>query len=172
MIFGIWDCPAQLHEIAIPLGADVAMCLAGRPTIARGIGEQLLPLLHPLPPLYAVLAHPRVPLLTKDVYAAFAFEAGIPSWRHTIHEDSASFIASLAPTRNHLQPAAIAVDARVMEVLLALETLDPQPSLVRMSGSGACCFALYTAEAQAARAATELARQHPQWWVKYVVIET
>jgi 4-diphosphocytidyl-2-C-methyl-D-erythritol kinase len=154
----------ELRELAASLGADVPMCLDSVPSIARGIGEELTPLLQPLPQLYAVLVHPRTPLLTKDVYAAFEQSAQAFSWSAHF-TDAASFVASLNPTRNQLQQAAIRVDSNVAEVLLALETLQPAPDLVRMTGSGACCFALYSNKAQAEKATHEIKRHYPDWWV-------
>ena len=156
----------DLRAIALPLGADVPMCLDSVPAIARGIGEDLTPLLGDMPPLYAVLVHPRTPLLTKDVYAAYKPGAPATAWQHTAAHGAAAFLATLATTRNHLQPAAVAVDSNVAEVLLTLETLQPASPFVRMSGSGACCFALYASASEAARAAAELARHYPHWWVK------
>ncbi len=38
--------------------------------------------------------------------------------------------------------------------------------LVRMSGSGATCFALYADRHAAARAAGWLRRRRPEWWVR------
>ena len=37
--------------------------------------------------------------------------------------------------------------------------------LARMSGSGATCFAIYENTAEAGRAAEQLRRDHPGWWV-------
>lgn len=160
---------AQLHALAVPLGADVAMCLASAPVIARGIGEQLSPLRHPLPALHALLVHPRTPLLTKAVYGAFTLQPSAPVWEDRAM-DTAAFFRALAATRNHLQPAAIAVDPIVAEILLALETLHPAPNLARMTGSGACCFALYETAETAARAAETLRQNYPNWWIKAVEI--
>lgn len=157
----------ELRALAVTLGADVAMCLDSVPAVARGIGEELTPVLQPLPALYAVLVHPRTPLLTKDVYAAFTLGETANPWSDNFSGD---FIDSLKSTRNHLQRAAIAVDGNVAEVLLALETLQPVPDLVRMTGSGACCFALYRDEAQAQRVAKQLAGHYPNWWVKLTAI--
>ena len=155
----------SVRALATTLGADVAMCLDSVPVITRGIGEQLAPVLKPLPPLYALLVHPRRPLLTKDVYGAFTLGEAAPAWN-----EDAEFMTALKGMRNHLQRAAIAVDGHVAEVLLALETLQPAPELVRMTGSGACCFALYRDEAQGQRAAQQLAQHYPNWWVKLSAI--
>ena len=158
----------ELRALAVTLGADVAMCLDSVPVVARGIGEELTPVLKPLPELTALLVHPRTPLLTKDVYAAFSPVEQKAAWQEDFTE--ADFIASLRSTRNHLQRAAISVDGNAAEVLLALETLQPAASMVRMTGSGACCFALYQEEAQAQRAARQLAQQYPHWWVTVTAI--
>jgi len=142
------------------------MCMDSAPAIATGIGEQLKPFMHPLPELFALLVHPRVPLLTADVYRAFTLgSATAPVWDGT-SRDAGALMASLRPTRNDLQAAAIQVDARVAEVLLALETVQPAPALVRMSGSGACCFALYSKQDEAAQAAKNIAQYYPDWWVQ------
>ncbi|MFZ4542197.1 MAG: 4-(cytidine 5'-diphospho)-2-C-methyl-D-erythritol kinase [Rickettsiales bacterium] len=155
----------ELSAIACTLGADVAMCLDSVPAIARGIGEKLTPLLQPLPLLGVLLVHPRVPLLTKQVYETFTLHEGAAPWQGEQTAGSA-WLASLKGTRNDLQQAAIAVDSKVAEVLLALETLQPAPALVRMTGSGACCFALFQTSSQAEKAAQYLTRHHPEWWVR------
>ena len=167
----VWDIKLdqrELRALAVTLGADVAMCLDSVPVVARGIGEELAPVLKPLPKLHALLVHPRTPLLTKDVYAAFTPGDAAAPWNDDF--SAGDFLASLKATRNHLQRAAIAVDGRVAEVLLALETLQPAPDLVRMTGSGACCFALYRDEAQAQRALKQLSEHYPNWWMKLSAI--
>lgn len=158
---------AELQALALPLGADVPMCLAGVPAFARGIGEVLTPLAAPLPPLSVLLVHPRVPLLTAEVYAAFARlpPPRAARWPGDSIAEAAELLAALRRTRNHLQPAAIAVSPHVAEVLLALETLHPAPDLVRMTGSGACCFALYADAAHATAAHAQMLRDYPAWWV-------
>jgi len=153
-----------LREIATLLGADVAMCLESVPVIARGVGEVLEPLTQPLPEVYAVLVHPRVPLLTKDVYAALEMQDEAASWIEKSMSADA-FFASLATTRNHLQRAAIKVSPLVAELLLALETLQPAADFVRMSGSGACCYALFDSKNNAEKAAASMHKNHPDWWI-------
>ncbi len=154
----------DVQYIASTLGADVPMCLDSTPAIARGVGEALTPVLPPPPVVQVLLVHPRVPLLTKHVFARARLNDPAPVWKSEMRSVE-GFINSLAPTRNHLQRPAIAVDSRVAEVLITLETLQPAPALVRMSGSGACCFGLYTSADAAERAAKILKHQHPNWWV-------
>jgi 4-diphosphocytidyl-2-C-methyl-D-erythritol kinase len=49
----------------------------------------------------------------------------------------------------------------VLAGLLAL----PGARIVRLSGSGPTCFAVFASEEQARRAATALAAEHPAWWI-------
>lgn len=64
-----------LRALALSLGADVPFFLDPRPALVEGIGERIQPL-HGLPALDVVIAHPRPPLATEAVYAAF--DAGPP----------------------------------------------------------------------------------------------
>ncbi len=156
----------DLLWMAGTLGADVPMCIASTPAIARGTGTELVPFLTHWPRISLLLVHPRVALLSKDVYGALELPKDArPSAEIPLHHP-AILLDSLKSTRNDLQRAAIVREAKVAQVLLALETLQPAPSLVRMSGSGACCFAIYTDHTVANKAADSIARNHPDWWVK------
>ncbi len=159
----------ELLALAPKLGADVAMCLASHPLIARGIGEELQPLDHPLPQLTAVLVHPRQKLLTPHVYAMLTED-----WKHRGHAGAVpeqGLISWLKTnTRNDLQRPAIAVTPLVSEVLLAMETTSPMPEFIRMTGSGACCFALFGDADRAATYAAALRHKHPDWWVRVSAI--
>ena len=152
---------AQLMKLAARLGADVAVCVPSKPAIMRGIGEIVTLLTQPVPPLHAVLAHPRVPLLTAQVYAMVdALRGG------AIGEPPQNgWLDAVQAMRNDLQRPAIAATPIVAEMLLAMETASPVPLLVRMTGSGACCFALFGDADRAARHAAQLRVQYPHCWV-------
>lgn len=152
---------AALHALAPRLGADVAMCLHGRPCMASGIGDVLQPV-PPLPPLHAVLVHPRLPLLTAEVYRAYMHAArpGQGVW-----QEPTAFWPWLQETRNDLQPPALAVQPKIGAMLQCMENTVPAPRLVRMTGSGACCFALFTQENEAHDYAEAVRQQQPHWFV-------
>ncbi len=59
----------RLHDAARATGADVPVCLDPQPRLMRGIGDILSKPLA-LPKFAVVMVHPRVPLATKDVFAA------------------------------------------------------------------------------------------------------
>jgi 4-diphosphocytidyl-2-C-methyl-D-erythritol kinase len=59
----------ELFDLAGRIGADVPMCLAGRPARASGVGERLAPA-PPLPSCAILLVNPGVALPTAQVFAA------------------------------------------------------------------------------------------------------
>lgn len=146
------------------LGADVPVCHVGRASIMSGIGEQVQPLPRPLPPVFAILVNPGVPLPTPTVFAALAtkdnpaMDVALPVWR-----SGAELIDWLADQRNDLEPPAIRLAPGIGTVLEVLRSL-PQCRLARMSGSGSTCFALCVSLDDAQAAAQAIASQRPDWW--------
>lgn len=156
--------PAEtLSRVALSIGADVPVCLAGTPTRMMGIGERLEPA-PALPPAWLVLVNPMVPLHTPPVFKA---RTGPFSEADPLTEspaDARALAAALASRRNDLTPPAIAIEPVVGEVLAAIAA-TPGCLLPRMSGSGATCFGLYASEAEASAAAAALTAAHPGWWI-------
>ncbi len=155
--------PERMQALALSIGADVPVCLAGRPTRMCGIGEQLSPA-PALPPAWLVLVNPMVPLHTPAVFKARtgAFSAADPLTESPA--DAPALAAALAARRNDLTPAAVSIEPVVGEMLAALAGSDGC-LLSRMSGSGATCFGLFATEATATEAAARLQSARPGWWV-------
>src|SRR6185437_9248849 len=61
-------------EVARLTGADVPVCVRSEACVMTGVGESLQPL--GLPVMPAVLVNPRVPVATKDVFAALGLRNG------------------------------------------------------------------------------------------------
>jgi 4-diphosphocytidyl-2-C-methyl-D-erythritol kinase len=158
------DPPADvLGALALSLGADVPVCLGGRPAFVGGIGEALDP--GPvLPAVPLVLVNPMRQLSTPAVFAAREGPFGKAARFDEIPFDAATLAALLAARGNDLTEAAVSLAPEVAAVLMALEEV-PGTLLARMSGSGATCFALYADEINAARAAAVIAAGNPAWWV-------
>lgn len=158
---------ARLEAVAASLGADGAACLWGAPAIAQGRGERLSSA-PGLPPLDIVLANPRVPVSTAEVYrrfdAAGRFSDVTPPIAPDAFEDATELAAWLAGQRNDLEAPAIAVAPAVGTVL---ETLagEPETLLARVSGSGGTCFALCAGDIEAEGLAERLEAMAPDWWV-------
>jgi 4-diphosphocytidyl-2-C-methyl-D-erythritol kinase len=134
------------------IGADVPVCFLGKPALIEGVGEKISVLTEMLPPAL-VLINPLVPCSTVAVFAAMGLEPDIirPS-------------SGRAEWRNDMTAAAIKVQPLILGVLSALSKTALFPVL--MSGSGATCFGLARDFGEAVAVAAELARLHPQWWVK------
>ncbi|HEX4892991.1 MAG TPA: 4-(cytidine 5'-diphospho)-2-C-methyl-D-erythritol kinase, partial [Hyphomicrobiaceae bacterium] len=142
------------HAIAKAVGADVPVCLAGVPSLMAGIGERLQTFSGSFP-LSAVLANPRVPLATADVFRALGAPLLPPGARpaepNIPAADGPSFLHWLRQQPNDMESAARRLCPAVSEVLAVLGSL-PGVRLVRMSGSGPTCFGLFD-DPPAARAA-------------------
>ncbi len=144
--------------VALSLGADVPVCLAGSACVMRGIGEELRPA-PALPPCGLLLVNPGVALPTAEVFAArmggFSAAAALPAgWA-----DAAAMARDLRDLGNDLEVPAIRLRPVVAEVLAALRGTGAL--LARMSGSGATCFGLYPDAIAAATAARALPAG---WW--------
>jgi 4-diphosphocytidyl-2-C-methyl-D-erythritol kinase len=162
----------RLLDVALETGADVPACLTSRACDMTGVGESLLPLSLPIMP--CVLVNPRVPVATRDVFAALGLRHGellvgaadviqATAWP----EKGASvedWVEVLAASSNDLEAPATRIQPVIGEVIAALSAANGA-WLARMSGSGATCFAIFENTAEAQRAAQKIQLDHPQWWV-------
>lgn len=159
----------RLAAAALATGADVPVCLAARPRIMRGIGEELSPPLA-LPSCPAVLAGPGFPLATKDVFAALGLKPGERTGGATqvaadVPAGREALLAFLAAHPNDLEAPALRLAPAIGDLLTALRG-EPGCRLARMSGSGTTCFGLFDAPGGAEAAARRLGAAHPAWWVQ------
>ncbi len=162
-LWGIDPGDAELERLGLALGADVPVCLRGRPTQMSGIGE-ILAEAPPLPPVWMVLVNPRVAVPTPSVFKARHGDFSAPAPLAETPADTASLVRALAGRGNDLAAPAIAVAPVVGDVLTALAD-QSECLLSRMSGSGATCFGLFATAAAAAAAEASLTAQHPGWWI-------
>jgi 4-diphosphocytidyl-2-C-methyl-D-erythritol kinase len=149
LLTAMWGLdPAHATAVAPRLGADVPACLLSMTSRGDGAGDELQLVDDPsIAGRPVLLVNPGVPLSTRDVFQRCdGVDRGpLGDWREG---------------RNDLEAAAIALVPQIAEVL---EWLRKQPGaeFVRMSGSGATCFALFADEAARDRAAAEVPEQ---WW--------
>jgi 4-diphosphocytidyl-2-C-methyl-D-erythritol kinase len=160
----LWGMPARevLVRIAGELGADVPMCLAARPLVARGIGHDVEPIEN-FPALALVLVNPGVAVSTPDVFRCMVSRENPTLPPLPENPDFGAVISWLGATRNDLQAAATILAPVIRSVLDALQACGA--SFVRMSGSGATCFGIFDTENAASRAAATIGRQQPSWFV-------
>jgi 4-diphosphocytidyl-2-C-methyl-D-erythritol kinase len=165
-LLSLWDAEideAKLKEIGLKLGADLPVCLAGRPTQMSGIGEILTPSVE-LPPAWLVLVNPRIALSTPAVFKARSagFTPAAPFIEAPTTADGLA--AELSNRTNDLAAPAIQLEPTVKTMLDAIAATKGC-LLSRMSGSGATCFGLYEDEESAGDAADALRETHPGWWI-------
>ncbi|USQ98161.1 4-(cytidine 5'-diphospho)-2-C-methyl-D-erythritol kinase [Caulobacter sp. RL271] len=159
----------DLEPLAASLGADGAACLRATALMAEGRGE-ILSSAPKLPDLNAVLVNPGAPSPTGAVYRAYdaavhpdgAERPFLPADLESA-EELAAWLA--VATRNDLEAPAVALEPRIGEVLDVLRE-EPESLLVRMSGSGATCFALCAGDIEAETLAERLQAIRPDWWVR------
>lgn len=139
---------AHAAAIAPRLGSDVPACLLSMAARGGGAGDELALLNDPsIAGRPALLVNPGVPLLTREVFARWdGVDRGpLGDWRDG---------------RNDLEDPAIGLVPQIAEVLGWLRGRHGA-DFVRMSGSGATCFALFDSEA-ARDDATEAMPE--RWW--------
>jgi 4-diphosphocytidyl-2-C-methyl-D-erythritol kinase len=140
--------PAIAEEVAPKLGRDVPACLLSLTARGEGAGDELMPIEVPkVSGSPILLVNPRVELSTADVFAGWdGIDNGpLDDWREG---------------RNDLEVPAIALAPQVETVLAWLGT-RAGANFVRMSGSGATCFALFDSDEARDQAADAVPRE---WW--------
>ena len=137
----------QLEEIGRGLGADVPACVRSRPMRGEGKGDELEPIEPGLSGTPVLLVNPRVELSTAQVFERWdgTDRGPLSDWRHG---------------RNDLEQAATSLAPQIGGVLAWLSA-QPGADCVRMSGSGATCFALFRSDAQRDHSAEGVPRE---WW--------
>jgi 4-diphosphocytidyl-2-C-methyl-D-erythritol kinase len=149
LLTSLWGIdPKYAEKVAPDLGSDVPACLLSLPMRGEGAGDQLTPVdLSELSGTPVLLVNPRVALSTAEVFARWDGEdrGALGDWREG---------------RNDLEAPAIALVPQIEAVLAWLAT-RPVAEFVRMSGSGATCFALFGSEEARDAAADAVPRE---WW--------
>ncbi|HVI98680.1 MAG TPA: 4-(cytidine 5'-diphospho)-2-C-methyl-D-erythritol kinase [Sphingomonas sp.] len=145
----------RLFACAAGFGADVPACLVGRTALGTGRGEDLAPT-PGMAGTPVLLVNPGVAVSTAAVFARWDGSDGGPIAEGGLLERARA-------SRNDLEAPARAIAPLIGDVLSALDAIG-DPLLVRMSGSGATCFALYADAADRSHAAAVIRANHPDWW--------
>ena len=149
LLTSLWNIdPSHASAVAPQLGSDVPACLLSLPCRGEGAGDRLTPIGLPgISGTPVLLVNPRVPLSTAEVFSAWnGRDLGpLTDWRDG---------------RNDLEEPAREIVPQISTVLAFLAA-QAGAGVVRMSGSGATCFALFDDEAQRDAAAEAVPRA---WW--------
>ncbi len=148
------DAPEQLlADILAPLGADIPACIFSRPSFGSGTGTALVFLDDSnITARHVLLVNPLQSVSTAEIFKAWGGVDGGAVDRGDIWEAAIT-------GQNDLEPIAAAICPVITDILDRLSLANP--ALVRMSGSGATCFALFDDNTglEAARATLD-----PHWW--------
>lgn len=167
LLAGLWQVPPLSPEEALPLGADVPVCLcAPHATEMRGIGEDLTPAPYQ-PRGWLVLVNPGVVVPTQDVFRLhdklYPFTPPDLEPMDDV-KDANDFSMWLLGQHNDLTK--VACEDRIAPVVQdVLEALRPMAIDTDMSGSGSTCWALFADQASAESCTKSIAATHPDWWV-------
>lgn len=143
--------------IAAGLGADVPACLLSRTVRGEGRGDRLLPEQSAgLTGMPLLLVNPGVAVPTGPVFQGWD---GID--RGPLPAGKPLDVARAG--RNDLESPARRIAPLIGAVLDSLRSM-PGAQLVRMSGSGATCFALFANGTDSTVAAETIRQSRPSWW--------
>jgi 4-diphosphocytidyl-2-C-methyl-D-erythritol kinase len=149
LLTSLWQIdPKHAEAVAPGLGSDVPACLLSLPMRGEGVGDRLTPVELPeLSGTPVLLVNSRVALSTAEVFARWnGMDQGpLDDWKDGF---------------NGLEQAAKSLVPQV-ETVLAWLVAQRGSTFVRMSGSGATCFAMFESERARDNAAELVPRE---WW--------
>lgn len=157
-----------IHALASELGADVPVCLTQAPRLVCGIGHDHTKV-EKLPNFALVLANPRQPLYTSEVFRRLS--PPFPNGQKWDRCSTLNFFSRLIECRNDLEPLACKLAPVVSKVLSELKNLTGC-RMARMSGSGTTCYGLFDDIMAAESAAKILNKRQKNWWVKASLIRS
>ena len=131
----LWALPMPGNATVLALGADVPVCLQGRPARMTGVGDGIAMLTHPLPSAWCVLVNPHVAVPTPAVFEALKQREHPPLPAVPHCGDVLALADWLRRTRSDLEDAALQIAPAIAPVKAAIgRTQDCL--IARMSGSG------------------------------------
>ena len=145
--------PAHATRVAPNLGSDVPSCLRSRSSRGSGAGDILIPEkigTYAQSGAQVLLINPRIGLSTAAVFAKWdGIDRGpLIEWYEG---------------RNDLEAPAQAIVPQIGDVRHWLLKRSGT-RFVRMSGSGATCFAIFGDEKWLHQAKAQCLGEHPEWW--------
>lgn len=152
----LWSLDAaeqELADILAPLGADIPACIFSRPSFGSGTGTALVFLDDSnITARHVLLVNPLQSVSTAAIFKAWGGVDGGAVDRGDIWDAAIT-------CQNNLEPIAAAICPVITDILDRLSLANP--AFVRMSGSGATCFALFDDNTglETARATLD-----PHWW--------
>lgn len=149
----------DFRGVVAGLGADLPPAMDQQARVWRGTGEVPGDLVTDLAGTPVLLLKP-----VGGVSTAACFQRLDPGAPTPSPDFSGSSRAWLPSTRNDLEAPARALNPDIGAALDALRGAAGEPWLVRMTGSGSTCFALYNEKGPRDAALEAFQRRFPGWW--------
>ena len=158
-----YNKPELTVEKLISLGSDVPVCMQKGIVRMMGVGEEIINL-SPAPKVGILLVNPRKALSTAEVFSAVK-EKNNPglNLQGSSEKSLNSWFDWINSMRNDLTASAIALIPDIRFILDKLITCDGA-RVVRMSGSGATCFALFEDFDLLQDAKLKIMKECPSFW--------
>ena len=153
------DSPIHNTEIS-KIGADLPICFNSRDCIASGIGDKIL-FKNNFPKYYFVLVKPKFSLLTNKVYSNLN-KSNYNKFQKNLFYKSKF---NLSDFNNDLEKPAIKIRPLIKKLLNDLSDLDGA-LFSRMTGSGSCCYSVFSNYEDAKYAAIKIKTKYPNYWLK------
>ncbi len=159
----LYNEPALPIEKLISLGSDVPVCMQKGIVRMKGVGEEIINL-SPAPKVGILLVNPRKALSTAEVFNAVKEKnnSGL-NLQGSIEKSLNSWFDWINSMRNDLTSSAIDLIPEIRFILDKLITCDGA-RVVRMSGSGATCFALFEDFDLLQDAKLKIIKECPSFW--------
>jgi 4-diphosphocytidyl-2-C-methyl-D-erythritol kinase len=155
----LWNIGADddaIERLLAPLGADIPACVQSRTVYGEGTGASLKSVAdEEIGGRFVLLVNPLTPLSTASVFKAWdGIDCGAL--------DFADPWNAALSGRNDLEGPAISICPDIGDILRQLSRFGAD--LVRMSGSGATCFAIFASDNERDAAQAEINRACPEYW--------
>lgn len=159
-IFSLNLAKEDLQEISLNFGSDIPFFFEDQASIIKGRGE----IIRTYPkffPIHILLINPRIHLPTKEVFLNFDgnFSSQIPT-EELLKIDVLDLIKNFP---NDLTESAISIAS---DIKVILEELKNYSEIIKMSGSGASCFAVLNSESEAELAVHKITKKFPNFFIK------
>jgi 4-diphosphocytidyl-2-C-methyl-D-erythritol kinase len=130
----------NLDDFLISIGADVPFCFHGKSAIVTGLGDKLNYIEHDFEKFCVLLINPLKEVSTKRIFEKLNLQhRSLVEANIDIKKISLDFIKKKS---NHLENSAIE-ELEIIKKILDFTKNQTNNLLVRMTGSGATCFAIY-----------------------------
>lgn len=168
---------ADLQKISLKFGSDIAFFFEDKASIVKGCGD-VIESYPSFDEISALLVNPKINLATKEVFTKFSDDSmAINSQKlaqnfsiktATAKLQEIAVLDLLKNFPNDLTKPAISILPAIENILQQLK--NQQAEMVKMSGSGASCFAIFKNQNQLNLAQENLIKIFPNYFIKQVKI--